>query len=207
DDPYAAAVNPIIEAYAAKSPSADDAPDADGDTLQHAVFSYADFGTLAHAYLEASANGIAPQDFEPARKLFKNLKENEARTMRDVCAAMTAAFARSELGAALQDARAHHRLVKSEYAFRTLIADRALTGTDDALLVTGTIDALFEREDGTYTIVDYKSDQTIRPAQYAAQQACYRTAAARLLGCEERAVRCYLYYLRYDMIVEVTDMR
>lgn len=207
DDPYAAAVNPIIEAYAAKSPSADDAPATDGDTLQHAVFSYADFGTLAHAYLEASANGIAPQDFEPARKLFKNLKETEAQAMRDVCAAMTAAFARSELGAALQDARAHHRLVKSEYAFRTLIADRALTGTDDALLVTGTIDALFEREDGTYTIVDYKSDQTIRPAQYAAQQACYRTAAARLLGCEERAVRCYLYYLRYDMAVEVTDMR
>ena len=207
DDPYAAAVNPIIEAYAAKSPSAADAPDANGDTLQHAVFSYADFGTLAHAYLEASAKGIAPQDFEPARKLFKNLKETEAQVMRDVCAAMTAAFARSELGAALQDARARHRLVKSEYAFRTLIADRALTGTDDALLVTGTIDALFEREDGTYTIVDYKSDQTIRPAQYAAQQACYRTAAARLLGCEERAVRCYLYYLRYDMTVEVTGIR
>lgn len=207
DDPYAAAVNPIIEAYAAKFPPAAAAPDTDGDTPQHTVFSYADFGTLAHAYLEASANGIAPQDFDPARRLFKNLKETEAQVMRDVCAAMTAAFARSELGAALQDARAHRRLVKSEYAFRTLIADRALTGTDDALLVTGTIDALFEREDGTYTIVDYKSDQTIRPAQYAAQQACYRTAAARLLGCDERAVRCYLYYLRYDMAVEVTGIR
>lgn len=210
DDPYAAIIHPIIEAYAAKA-SPDDVSDArpaaDSDALQHALFSYTDFGTLAHVYLEAFANGIAPQDFEPARRLFKNLKETEAQTMRETCAAMTAAFARSELGAALQDARAHHRLAKSEYAFRTLIADRALTGTDDALLVTGIIDALFEQEDGTYTIVDYKSDQTIRPAQYAAQQACYRRAAARLLGCEERAIRCYLYYLRYDMAVEVTGMR
>lgn len=206
DDPYAATVNPIIESYAATTSPATNAP-ADGDTLQHAVFSYADFGTLAHAYLEAFANGSAAQDFEPARRLFKHVREAEAQALREACAAMTAAFARSELGLALQDARAHRRLVKSEYAFRTVIADRALTGTDDALLVTGTIDALFEREDGTYTIVDYKSDQLIRPAQYAAQQACYRTAAARLLGCDERAVRCYLYYLRYDFAVEVTGLR
>lgn len=200
DDPYADSVNPIIDAYAANAVPGD-------DTFQHARFSYADFGTLVHVYLEAFANGGTPQSTEPARRLFKNLTAAEAQTMRDACAAMTAAFAQSALGAALQDARAHRRLVKTEYAFRTLIADRALTGTDDSLLVTGIIDALFEQANGTYTIVDYKSDQTIRPAMYAAQQACYRTAAARLLGCEERDIRCYLYYLRYDMTVELTGAR
>ena len=212
-DPYDA-VSAIIDSYAEKAAGRhgqDDESDRDSareiectGALQNARFSYADFGTLAHAYLEAFAHGTAPQAFVAESKLFKHLTETEAQAMREACAAMTAAFAQSKQGTALQDARARNRLVRSEYAFRTVIADRALTGTDDELLVTGVIDLLFENADGTYTIVDYKSDRLIRPALYHAQQACYRIAAARLLGCPEHTIRCYLYYLRYDLTIEVS---
>ena len=115
---------------------------------------------------------------------------------------ITTTFAQSPLGKALHDARAQNRFVKAEYAFRTVLADD--------YLVTGSIDLLFENADSTdlfpaYTLVDYKSDQSIRPEQYYAQQACYRAAAARLLGCEARAIRCWLYYMRYDAAVEITE--
>ena len=208
-DPYAARINPIVEKYAATADDSTSPADPDSaqpteydGALQNAAFSYADFGTLAHAYLEAHAHGIAPQNFAPASKLFKNLSEAEIKTVQDACAQMTAAFAHSPQGTALQNAREKNRLVKAEYTFRTVL--------ENDMLVTGSIDLLFENADSTalfpaYTIVDYKSDQTIRPEMYYAQQACYRTAAARLLGCEESAIRCYLYYLRYDMTVDITE--
>ena len=202
-DPYAQ-LNAIIDKYNARFDENARNPE-DTDVLQSAQFSYADFGTLVHSCLEAYANGTNPAQFVPDSRLLKNLTAAESSTVLEICRAMTAQFAQSALGLESAQARANKRFFKSEYKFRTVISDKNLTGTADALLVTGSIDLLFENADGSYTIVDYKTDRRIRPAMYAAQQKCYRVAAARLLGCEESAVRCWLYYLRYDAAVEMPD--
>ena len=234
-DPYAESVNKIVEKYAGKmadggikvvstgsttgAASADDknvistgstteSIGEDEDMLQSANFSYADFGTLAHACLEAAALGNPPAHYEPESKLFKNLTETESRTVLQAARTMAEQFAKSPLGKALQAAKDGGKLVKAEWAFRTMISDKSLTGTDTPLLVTGAIDLLFENAESSgsfpsYTIVDYKTDQTIKPDMYRAQQQCYRTAASRLLGCNESAIRCWLYYLRYGETVEL----
>lgn len=217
-DPYAESVNKIVEKYAGKmadggikvvsTGSTTESIGEDEDMLQSANFSYADFGTLAHACLEAAALGNPPAHYEPESKLFKNLTETESRTVLQAARTMAEQFAKSPLGKALQAAKDGGKLVKAEWAFRTMISDKSLTGTDTPLLVTGAIDLLFENAETSgsfpsYTIVDYKTDQTIKPDMYRAQQQCYRTAASRLLGCNESAIRCWLYYLRYGETVEL----
>ena len=195
------AVNAIIARHCpeAAAPGTPDDPDSaplGEDTLSGAHFSFADFGTLVHARLEAAARGLPPEAFTPQERLFKDLTAAERHILLAACEQMAAGFAESELGAQLSAARDAHRLVKAEWAFRTV---------RDGLLVTGSIDLLFENEDsGTYTIVDYKSDRELRPAMYYAQQACYRLAASRLLGVSPGNIRCVLYYLRYGKTVDIT---
>ncbi len=211
-DPYAASVNAIVEKYAPTSDRTD--PDSGAKTeyaglLQNAAFSYADFGTLAHACLEAAAKGTPPEKFTPETRLFKNLSESEQATVLSAARKMAEGFAKSSLGKALKAAQEAGKFIQAEYAFRTMIQNQALTGRAEGMLITGSIDLLFEDADSTnssptYTLVDYKTDQCIRPETYYAQQACYRTAAARLLGCDVTAIRCWLYYLRFDEAVEIT---
>ena len=232
-DPYAASVNKIVEKYASSERSRSD-PDSAAEVenagiLREANFSYADFGTLAHACLEALAHGKSPADFTPETKQYKNLTEAEQRTILAAARTMAENFAKSPLGMALKKAQAAEKWVKAEYAFRTMmeiggtagepvgnvLEETGATGemtsaTATKMLVTGAIDLIFENAETSgktpaYTLVDYKTDQSICPAMYYAQQKCYRTAAARLLGCDERAIRCWLYYLRFGEEIEITQ--
>ena len=68
---------------------------------------------------------------------------------------------------------------------------------------TGSIDLIYENADGTYTIVDYKSDTEIAPERYTAQQKCYRIAASKLLRIPEEKISCHLWYLRHNKSVEI----
>ena len=213
-DPYAEKINSIVEKYAG---AADGNADADSGAkteyaglLQNAAFGYADFGTLAHDCLEAAAKGKSPADYEPETKLYKNLRESEQEIVLAAVRKMAETFAGSSLGKALQAAKESGKLVKAEYAFRSGLQDESLTGRPEKMLITGSIDLLFENAESTkeapaYTLVDYKTDQTMAPEIYYAQQSCYRTAAARLLGCDRSAIRCWLYYLRFDESLEITD--
>ena len=68
----------------------------------------------------------------------------------------------------------------------------------DGYIFTGSIDLIFQNADGTYTIIDYKSDKQIDVEKYRGQQECYRKAAARMLKTDENNIKCYLYFLRHD---------
>ena len=103
-------------------------------------------------------------------------------------------FSKSSMGKALKDALAEHSFVKAEYEFKTMMEN---------FLVRGSIDLIFKNKDGTYTLLDYKSDKEIKPATYFKQQKWYRTAASRLLGCKEKDIKCFLYYLRYNETIEI----
>lgn len=159
------------------------------DVLNNASFTAADFGTLVHAYLEANANGIAPQDFVPEPKLLKNLSEKDRKENCNLCIKMTNEFNAHEIGKKLMEAKKANRFYKAEWAFRMFY---------DNAIFTGSMDLIFQNEDGTYIIVDYKSDGEINCEKYAGQQTCYRHAAAKLLGVSEDKINCYLYFLKFQ---------
>ena len=167
-------------------------------TEQKQDFSAADFGTLVHDYLRAQAEGIEPDAYQPPIKLFKQLSEAQIAENKVICAKMCRDFAASPLGKAAysapESARAQNRFIKAEWAFRMFYQEA---------IWTGSIDLLFENADGTYTIVDYKSDEQIRPELYAGQQNCYRTAASKLLRVPEDKITCKLWYLKHNKDVEI----
>ena len=107
-------------------------------------------------------------------------------------------FAESEYGKAAYasdtSARASQRLLKAEWAFRMF---------HEGSIWTGSIDLIYQNADGTYTIVDYKSDAEIAPERYTAQQNCYRIAASKLLHIPEDKITCQLWYLRHNKAVQV----
>ena len=73
----------------------------------------------------------------------------------------------------------------------------------DGYIFTGSIDLIFENPDGTYTIVDYKSDKEIDAEKYRAQQECYRKAASRMLKVEEEKIECWLFFLKHKKAVKL----
>ena len=159
------------------------------DLLTKGIFTAADFGTLVHSYLEAQANNIKPEEFEPEAKLLKNLNPKEAEEKKQTCIKMCHDFKESTIGQKFEEAKKNARFYKAEYAFRMF---------HNSFIFTGSIDLIFQNADGTYTIVDYKSDNEIDNKKYEGQQACYRTAASKLLNLPEDKFSCSLYYLKHN---------
>ena len=170
--------------------------DSPEDSLETAVFTAADFGTLVHSMLEAQANGTPCDKYIPEAKLLKNLPDSPEvmKQFLDSCMSMCRSFAQSDLGKQLEDCKASGRFYRAEWAFRMF-----LEGT----IFTGSIDLIFENPDGTYTIVDYKSDKEIDAEKYRGQQECYRQAASRMLKIPAEKIDCWLYFLRYKEAVKL----
>ena len=183
-------INTIIDAHSG-------VPEQENDeNYAYADFSYADFGTLVHDCLDAVARGTDPKNYIPAARLLKNLSDEEKKVLCDACVTMAQNFFASPYGAKFLDAKNSGRFFRSEYGFKHFFEGR---------IITGFIDLCFENTDGTFTVVDYKSDSAITPERYYEQQRCYRYALAELLGVPAEKIICFLYYLRYDKTVEITD--
>ena len=165
--------------------------DSPEDTLDTPVFTAADFGTLVHAMLEAQTNGTPCDKYKPEPKLLKNLPDSPdvMNQFLDDCRTMCKGFAQSKLGKALEECKTAGRFYRAEWAFRMLL---------DGYIFTGSIDLIFENPNGTYTIVDYKSDKEINVELYRGQQDCYKKAAARMLKVGEGKISCWLYFLRHS---------
>ncbi len=166
------------------------------DLLTTTDFGAADFGTLVHAFLEAQANGTPCEQYEPAPKLLKNLGDQPEQfaEVLEECRKMCREFAASDLGRQLEESKLADRFYRAEWAFRMF-----LEGT----IFTGSIDLIFENPDGTYTIVDYKSDKEIDAEKYRGQQECYRQAASLMLKTPAEKIDCWLYFLRHEKSVKL----
>lgn len=164
------------------------------DLLLHSGFTAADFGTLVHSYLEMQANGITPEEYKPEPKLWKNLSEKEIATHRETCIRMCKEFALSHAGTALEKAKTDGRFYRAEWGFRMFY---------DGTIFTGSIDLIFENDDGTYSIIDYKSDNQIVPEKYVEQQKCYKIAASKMLKVPEDKISTSLYFLKHKEIVKI----
>lgn len=158
----------------------------------------AEFGTLAHDYLRAQAEGISPEDYEPSPALFKQLSDSEIAKNKELCIKMCHEFAESPLGkaaySASDSARAQNRFIRAELEFKMF---------HDGYIWPGFIDLIYQNVDGSYTIVDYKSDGKIHPEKHAAQLHTYRTLASKIFHIPEEKITCKLWYLRHGKEVEV----
>jgi ATP-dependent helicase/nuclease subunit A len=152
-------------------------------------FAPADFGTLAHACVEALLSGAPPALPAP---LGGRLDPAAGEALLSAGIELAEAFMDSPLGRMARNAPAR----KSEYPFRSLYG---------STFITGTIDLLFEDDKRVY-VVDFKTDGIEDPGEHTAQMAFYYRAAADLLGTpRNKECLVWLYYLRTGHAVEMTD--
>ena len=65
------------------------------------------------------------------------------------------------------------------------------------------MDLVFKDKQGNYTIVDFKTNQSVAPEIYYSQLACYRQALLQITGGKAK-IKCILYYLRFAKSVDIT---
>lgn len=77
----------------------------------------------------------------------------------------------------------------------------------EAILVQGVIDCFFENPDGTFTVVDYKTDRVREEAElinrHKLQLSCYKRAVERMTGREVNNVLIYSFSLGKEVAVIV----
>ena len=74
----------------------------------------------------------------------------------------------------------------------------------EGYIINGSMDLIYQDQQGQLHIVDYKTDQQEQPELYYPQQAAYRKAAAAIFSVPEEAITCSLYYLRTGNVVDIT---
>lgn len=159
-------------------------------------FSFADFGTMAHAYMESAITKLPPKIPNSLISALESAQDLEK--LKEICLTMQKSFLDSEIGKRALSSIWH----EAEYAFKSLLTDET-TGKEK--IIKGTMDLVFKEEDGTYTIVDYKTNSTIQPELYYRQLGCYRQAIAQMLGIDSpEKIRCVLYYLRFAKEIDVS---
>ena len=123
-------------------------------------------------------------------------------------------FVQSELGACMAQAQKAGRLYR-EQRFMIGLPARTLspgTNSDTLQLLQGIIDAYFENEDGSLTLVDYKTDRLPELSReeaeaelrerYQVQLALYRRALEQLL--EKEVAETYIYSTYLGSCIEVS---
>lgn len=159
-------------------------------------FTHANFGTIAHAYMEW---GIKNEEIKVLNKEIVGLhgSEKSLKEIDRICKEMQQKFLASETGKQILESIAAGKFYKCEYSFKSLVSER---------IINGQIDLIYENADGSgYTIVDYKTNQHVVPEIYYAQLACYRNAISQMLGLDKSKIKCVLYYLRHASEVDITS--
>jgi len=155
-------------------------------------FDFTNFGTIAHAYMEAARNHTDPVISNKDWAGLDNNQEKIAR-IQQICTEMCENFKKSKIGKAALGSTEYY----TEYEFRSRVESK---------IIKGIIDLVFKNEDGTYTVLDYKTNQTEEPQIYYSQLACYRQAVAQMFGIKDAStIKCYLYYLRSGHEVDITE--
>ena len=163
--------------------------------LHNPNFTAADFGTLVHAFLEAQALGINAEDFVPPVNLLRGLnsQSDKEKILKD-CKNFCQLFTKTSLGQEFQQAKDQGRFYRAEWGFKMYWQET---------LWTGSIDLIYQKADGTYQIVDYKSDNKVDEEKYIGQQNCYKVAAAKMLGTTEEKVNCKLWFMKENKIIDL----
>jgi ATP-dependent helicase/nuclease subunit A len=175
------------------------------DVLVNSIkdFEYTDFGTIAHAYVEAAFTG-KPVKISP--NVTSLLDQKQLSIVKNISTKMMNEFFKSNLGIAAK----HAEWAESEYFFKMLITGQ---GTPQKIIVNGSIDLIFEEKQIIkdnlensikLVVVDFKTDQVENPQMHYLQLATYRRAAAKMRNIDPRDTECWLYYLRTGHAVNIS---
>ncbi len=116
-------------------------------------------------------------------------------------------FLDSDIGKRMAEAAANNRLYRERPFVLGVGANeiRADWNPQETVLVQGIIDAYFEEEDGTISILDYKTDRVsggrVLAERYRAQLDYYALALERLTGCRIKDKIIYSFYLGYAIVL------
>ena len=163
----------------------------DKDYIPQPRFAFSDFGTIAHAYMEAQLNN---SPINVPNKCWLGLDNNteKIKMVDRICKQMAEQFKNSEIGKQAINSKEHY----AEFAFKSKVVDR---------IIKGIIDLVFVNPDGTYTVLDYKTNQEEIPEIYYKQLACYRQAVGQMFNIETKSINCVLFYLRSGNSVDITS--
>lgn len=157
-------------------------------------FTYADFGTVAHAFVESLFK--KEMVFIPNR-ILGILSNTQIEKVKTAAENLAKAFMNSELGKLACSAP----WLQNEYPFKTKINVLNNDSKTENVFIDGTIDLLFEIDDTVY-VVDFKSDRIENPEEHFAQLVCYKKAVSQMrLG---KKIRSWLFYFRTANAVEIT---
>lgn len=155
------------------------------------LFGFNHFGTIAHAYLEGVIKN-KPAEFSVDQLAGLKNKESDKNTVLKIAQEIAENFTKTPLGIRAINSQ----WKKAEFDFKFSVGQK---------IVNGQIDLVFKNSDGTYTIVDYKTNRTIEPEIYYLQLACYRLALSEMLQIPPKQINCKLYYLRFSEEVDITE--
>ena len=163
-----------------------------------------DYGTLFHAFMEGWARErgnwtsekiSAKEYFEWEPKAQKLSLENQETLLRTFFKILDKFLSLKENPAV--DALKSGRDFKAEYKFKTKIK---------SFIVRGTMDAIFQNSDGSWTVLDYKTDLRERPQIYYAQLACYKKTAADLFTSGDTSkISCQLFFAESGRLADISQ--
>ncbi|GBU27855.1 hypothetical protein R84B8_01398 [Treponema sp. R8-4-B8] len=157
-------------------------------------FNSGSFGTIAHICVEAL---LEKTEIVIPSNISGLLNEDELNILLEAGNKLARRFVASPLGKIAQTAK----LRESEFPFRTLLKSKE----GKEIFINGTVDLFFVDKDAVH-IVDFKTDNTEKPWEHTAQMACYYQAISNLFAAPiKKECRIWLYYLRTEHAVEMTD--
>ena len=154
-------------------------------TANHLFMQFCDFENVKH-------NGISK---EASRLVDIRMITKEQREMLDI--ASLERFFESDLYKRINESKRVYR------EKRFSVNDGASGG--ESFLVQGVIDCFFENADGTYTVVDYKTDRVKTPdeliSRHRVQISYYRRAVESMTGCKVSQTLLYSFALGREIEV------
>ena len=89
------------------------------------------------------------------------------------------------------------RPYRAEYRFKTKIK---------SYIITGSMDAVFQNQDGTWSVLDYKTDLAPDESVYYNQLAVYKKAAADLFADGDLdKINCVLFFSETGHFVDISQ--
>ncbi len=156
-----------------------------------------DIGTANHLFMQFCDFSLAEKDInaEISRLVAVKMISQKQAKMLDESA--LSKFFQSEL---------YMRIKASKKVYREKrFSVKDIFGDNQSILVQGVIDCFFENPDGSFTVVDYKTDRVKSfqelAKRHGIQLDCYRRAVERMTGREVKEVLLYSFALGGEVAV------
>ncbi len=186
-------------------------PLSDRKQIELGVVSGAERGTVVHFVMQM----LKPEEISSAEDVEKELlRLKSEKILSDAQADAVdcekiAEFFESEIGKRMKNA--HRR--ETEFSFYTEVsADEVLgNGSEQKILIQGTVDCFFVEEDGRTVLLDYKTDHVMSETsaknaakKYEVQMKYYKKALKDILG--QNVDECYLYFMECGVFVDMNKV-